>query len=209
MNNEPLNDNDLDGHALFLQIRTAHRLLAAYYQRLLPTIEQISIHFETDYWFWETCRFSKTARNPFTNWKWDMLPATIPRYVFKNINSLKSLSKGDFILEFIVINDTGIRDESKKTEPNALDLKVDVTEANSTLKLNVYTSHDEREEDFYQYWNQLSYPKPNNDLICTWEKGFVTTAFEVPLSDLISENGVRSLKSKIEACLKATLDYKQ
>ncbi len=44
--------NDQNEEDLFLQIRTAHRLLAAYYQRLLPTIEQIANELDLKFYCW-------------------------------------------------------------------------------------------------------------------------------------------------------------
>lgn len=36
------------------------------------------------------------------------------RYVFKHVNDLKRITKGDYIIEFLVVNDSGIDDEKVK-----------------------------------------------------------------------------------------------
>lgn len=186
-----------NGDDLFLQVRTAHRLLAAYYQRLLPSIEQLAVNNGTDFWFWQTCRFSKTTRNPFSNWKWDMLPASIPRYAFKNISTFDSVMKDDFILEFIVINDSGIRDEPMHQEPDALNLNVNVSDAKSLLKINIYKAYKNQNGKFEAVWDQAEYPTVNDSYQCALDGPFVTTAFEVPLCELLTESGVNRVNDRI------------
>ncbi|MEZ8688757.1 hypothetical protein AB6D53_14095 [Vibrio splendidus] len=58
-----MNNSQTEG--LFTQVRTAHRLLAAYYQRLLPTLEQIAHSVNTEFYFWHPVRFDKPGKNPF------------------------------------------------------------------------------------------------------------------------------------------------
>lgn len=200
-----MNNNETE--ELFLQVRTAQRLLAAYYQRLLPAIEKLAKEFDTDFWFWKPCRFSNSARNPFSNWQWDMLPAAIPRYEFKNVANLDKVTKGDFILEFIVMHDTGIRDEKMNSQPDALNMAVKVEDAESLLKLCIYRAHCDQSKSFGAAWNMAEYPKPSQDYQCVLDKGFVTTAFEVPLALFLTEKGIEQLKSKISSSLQRTLDY--
>ncbi|MFH0267299.1 hypothetical protein [Vibrio rumoiensis] len=204
-NNAEIETQNVD--ELFLQVRTAHRLLAAYYQRLLPTVEQIASNNGTNFWFWYTCRFSKTARNPFSNWKWDMLPASIPSYVFKSIDSFESVKKGDLILEFIVINDSGIRDEPRRPEPDALNMQVNVNEAKSLLKINIYKAYRDQSGKFEAVWDQVAYPKVNDSYQCSLDDSFVTTAFEVPLSELLTEDGVNRINERITTSIRKAEEF--
>ncbi|WP_406731799.1 hypothetical protein RJD39_08675 [Vibrio scophthalmi] len=200
-----MNNNETE--ELFLQVRTAQRLLAAYYQRLLPAIEKLAKEFDTDFWFWKPCRFSNSARNPFSNWQWDMLPAAIPRYEFKNVAHLDKVTKGDFILEFIVMHDTGIRDEQRHSEPDALNMAVKVEDAKSLLKLCIYRAHCDQSKSFEAAWNMAEYPKPSPDYHCKLDHDFVTTAFEEPIASFLTEEGIERLKQKIKDSLERTLEF--
>lgn len=200
-----MNNNETE--ELFLQVRTAQRLLAAYYQRLLPAIEKLAKEFDTDFWFWRPCRFSNSARNPFSNWQWDMLPAAIPRYEFKHVNKFDRVTKGDFILEFIVMHDTGIRDEKMHSQPDALNLAVKVEDAKSLLKLCIYRAYCDQSKSFEPAWNMAEYPKPSHYYHCVLDHDFVTTAFEEPIASFLTEEGIENLKFKIATSLQRTLEY--
>ncbi|MFN3735532.1 hypothetical protein [Comamonas testosteroni] len=71
---------------LVSQAQIAHRLIAGFYQRLLPTIQQVTQQFELTFYEWTptvTSRPCKKSMNPADSWAWDMLPmmATIHRFL--------------------------------------------------------------------------------------------------------------------------------
>ncbi|QLE84043.1 hypothetical protein FLM48_02450 [Shewanella sp. Scap07] len=200
-----MNNSEMDD--LFTQIRTAHRLLAAYYQRLLPVIESIALEADTEFYFWSPHRFSPPGQsnaNPFKKWQWDLLPAVVTRYVFKHVNDLKRITKGDYIIEFLVVNDSGIDDEKSKSQPDALTLKVGVNEARSILKLAVYRAVQDEDSDFYKKWNSISYSDYSDSIDVQLDHKFVTAGFEVPLNLLMSDSGVHTVKAKIDQYLLIT-----
>ncbi len=193
-----MNSNNTDD--LFVQVRTAHRLLAAYYQRLLPTIERIAIDVGTEFYFWTPHRFSSAGQsnsNPFKKWQWDLLPAVVTRYVFKHVNDLAKTTKGDYIVEFLVINDSGVNDEKGNTQPNGLEIQVGVEDAKSVLQVGIYRVVNSSDKDFYKQWNALKYPNYNNSENCVLDEHFATIGFEVPISELMTEQGVTSVIDKI------------
>lgn len=197
MSNESINNKDTNTDALFLQVRTAHRLLAAYYQRLLPTIELIASGVGTDFYFWESVNFSKPSRNPFKNWQWDMLPGEATRYVFKQIKDEKQVTKNDYIVEFIVINDTGINDEKYTSQPDALDLKVKVEEARSVLRVGIYRAIVDDEAGFYNQWESGQYPNYSDTVDIELDNKFYKFGFEVPLSQLMTNDGAEWIKERV------------
>lgn len=192
---------------LFTQIRTAHRLLAAYYQRLLPQIEQIALEANTEFYFWQPQRFSAPGQsnsNPFKKWQWDLLPGVVTRYVFKNVKTLKTVTKNDYILEFIVINDSGINDEQCNGQPDALNLNVAVADAKSILRVAIYRAIKDVDAGFYQEWEAGRYPDYTDAVDIEIDNDFIKYGFEIPLESLMTEIGVASIKETIEHYLAKT-----
>lgn len=189
---------------LLTQIRTAHRLLAAYYQRLLPAIEQIAHEANTEFYFWTPTKFNKPGKNPFKKWQWDLLPAVIARYVFKHVNDLSKVTKNDYIIEFIVISDTGINDEKSNTQPDALDLNVTVDDAQSILQISIYRATEDVKNGFYDEWESGRYPNYKSDVGIELDNKFIKYGFEVPISSLMSESGAVSIKETIMTYLAET-----
>ncbi|QDF76221.1 MULTISPECIES: hypothetical protein [Shewanella] len=190
--------NEMD--ELFSQVRTAHRLLAAYYQRLLPTIEKIALESDTEFYFWAPQRFSSPGQsnsNPFKKWQWDMLPGVVTRYVFKNVADINQVTKGDYILEFIVINDSGVNDEQCRGQPDALNLKVAVADAKSDLRVAIYRALEDVKTDFYQEWEAGRYPDYSEAVDIEIDNKFAKYGFEIPLESLMTECGVASIKETI------------
>lgn len=197
--------NEMD--ELFSQVRTAHRLLAAYYQRLLPTIEQIALEVDTEFYFWKPQCFSAPGQsnsNPFTKWQWDLLPAVVTRYVFKNVNDLSTVTRGDYILEFIVINDSGVNDEQCRGQPDALNLKVAVADAKSVLRVAIYRALENVDASFYQEWEAGRYPDYSDAVDIEIDNKFAKYGFEIPLELLMTECGISSIKETIEHYLAKT-----
>lgn len=190
---------------LLLQVRTAHRLLAAYYQRLHPIIGDLAAQADTVFDFWTPQLFEKPARaNPFAKWQWDLLPAAVTRYVFKQVKESSKVTKGDFTLEFLVVNDTGIVKEKGKGELDALALPLDVEHAESIIKVGIYRAAENSDKDYFSQWNSVGYPDYQDEASFKKDKLFVTTGFEFSISLLLTEDGVESVKNRIHKCLETT-----
>ncbi|MCG6307879.1 hypothetical protein K6U49_04495 [Vibrio alginolyticus] len=210
MNNENKED-------LFLQIRTAHRLLAAYYQRLLPTIEQISKELELDFYAWtpkEFARPSKLTTNPFDNWQWDMLPALSTYYVFKNVEDVHKLRLGEWLVEFMVDSDTGVDSGAANgAQPDGLLLPISVEEAQSLLKVSIYTPFNNENANWYKVWNRCQSPKFNDSPLPQVDPDrypIISCGFELRMSELLEEDAVSHIASKtrefIDSALTAALE---
>jgi hypothetical protein len=200
--------NDTNEEDLFLQIRTAHRLLAAYYQRLLPTIEEIANALELKFYVWEPSEFDRPSQfssNLFNRWQWDLLPANCTRYVFIDAESKNSIEVGKCLVVFHVISDTGILKEnwkSTKTQPDGLDLSISAEKAESVLRVQLYAPYENREA----YWHEGLLKKCNMpDLTDNLEAQKVEanvkaciSGFEIPLTELICESAVDDIIKRIE-----------
>lgn len=197
--------NTTSSDDLFLQVRTAHRLIVAYYQRLHPKLEELAGEADVIFDFWTPQLFAKPARsNPFKKWQWDLLPAAVTRYVFKRVAEPEKVTSGDYTLEFVVINDTGIVKTKGKGEPDALTLSPTVEEAQSIIQIGIYRAFQNSDKDYYSEWNNVAYPKYIDDETYQQNKLFFTAGFEVPISTLMTEDGFISVKEKLAFYLSLT-----
>ncbi|MEZ9906112.1 hypothetical protein AB4343_14865 [Vibrio breoganii] len=191
---------------LFVQVRTAHRLLAAYYQRLLPTIESIGKEANTVFDSWTPQLFNRPGKNPFDKWQWDLLPALVARYIFKNVNDNAKVSRNDYVVEFIVINDSGIVEEERHHQPDGLKLKQSVDKAKSVLQVGIYRSAIDSEVSFDRKWNQGNYPDYSKKSQQKWDNDFVVAGFEVPLDNLMTDEGILAINEMIASYLEQTAE---
>lgn len=184
--------NDKD--ALFTQVRSAHRLLAAYYQRLLPTIEQIAIGLDVDFYVWLPKEFRRPAQlstNPFDRWQWDMLPGLSTYYLFKQVENTNKLRVGEYLVEFLVDSDSGVdSDIANGDQPDALKLPVGIADAKSTFTISIYVACKNQDRDWHRdIWNSCApanlceQPGPTRDV----NGSVVSCRFEIPLAELLEE----------------------
>ncbi|WP_439147416.1 hypothetical protein [Vibrio sp.] len=202
---------------LFSQVRTAHRLLAAYYQRLLPTIEQLGKALELDFYVWEPKEFARPTRfttSPFDGWQWDMLPALSTFYVFKSVKDVNKVRVGEYLVEIIIDSDTGVQSEvANGNQPDGIALPTSVEDAQSVLKISVYTPFENQDCNWYhKVWSVCDHPfysdepTPKKD-----DSGYpvVTCGFELPLSALLEKEAVESIASKAREYIDAALIFAQ
>jgi hypothetical protein len=204
--------NQMSPDDLLAQVRTAHRLLAAYYQRLLPTLMRIARTADTNFDFWLPQQFSAPGRsdvNQFDKWQWDLLPALTPRYVFKKVEGSAKVTRNDYVLEFIIINDTGIYEQDFCGQPDALNLDLGVTESRSLIQVGVYRAVTDVNAIFFDEWNQVKYPDYSKDGETKKDKNFVVAGFEVPIQMLMDEDGIVHINDKIQRLLELTAEHEQ
>ena len=114
---------------LVSQAQVAHRLLAGFYQRLLPTINQVAQQLQLNFYEWEptvTSRPCRKSSNPADSWAWDMLPMMAHIQRFMRSENRES-AVGDITLDFFVTFDSNYSDDgdwskwqvSKNKEPDA------------------------------------------------------------------------------------------
>ncbi|MCL1047517.1 hypothetical protein L2737_19635 [Shewanella electrodiphila] len=204
---------NMETDELFTQVRTAHRLLAAFYQRLLPSIEQIAKGLDVDFYTWSPKEFGRPAQlstNPFDRWGWDMLPALSTYYVFKHVEDNNKVRVGEYLVEFLVETDTVVKsDLANGAEPDALNLPQNVGDAKSTLKISVYAPCENSESNWHHnVWNECENhpacetPEPIKDP----DTAVVYCGFEVPLADLMKDGAVDVLIARAQEFIDITVE---
>ncbi|MGB0893367.1 MAG: DUF883 domain-containing protein [Parashewanella sp.] len=193
---------------LLQQVRTAHRLLAAYYQRLLPSIERIATELDTKYYFWKPDKFNSPSAtsNPFIKWKWDLLPAISTLYMFENIDNGKSIKIGDYLVSFSVDSDTSVK--VGKTEPDGLELPKSIDTAESLICIGIYTPFTNEQSHWrFDIWEKGAYPDyqdintPFNCIPDVKGCSIVSCGIKVSISQLMSEKGIEALISRLQELL--------
>ncbi|WP_445778112.1 hypothetical protein [Shewanella sp.] len=197
---------------LFIQVRSASRLLAAYYQRLLPTLAQIAKGLNVDFYTWSPKEFTRPAQlttSPFERWGWDMLPALSTYYVFKHVEDNNKVRVGEYLVEFLVNSDSAVMSNSNNgSEPNALSLSTSVDEAKSTLKISIYAPYKDSEKNWhYGMWNTCPNfpatqdPNPMQNV----DSEAYYSSFEVPLADVMEDGAVDVLVSRAQEFIDVTV----
>ena len=99
------------------QVRTAHRICAAYYQRILPLIERATEELDLKYERWGSWAFSFPSRrsSPFQKWEWDQLPMLNPRFTFTGTTDGDS-STG-YLVTVLLVTDSLVTHETKHDQP--------------------------------------------------------------------------------------------
>ena len=66
------------------QVQNAHRLVVAYYQRMLQTLEAIAHQQNCSFHWWGSQYFAQPCRgstDPLSKWSWDFVPLLAPRII--------------------------------------------------------------------------------------------------------------------------------
>ncbi|MCK8047166.1 hypothetical protein MSG37_19960 [Shewanella sp. 1CM18E] len=206
--------------SLFTQIRSAHRLLASYYQRLLPSIERVASPLGVDFYFWLPREFDRPKQltsSPFDAWKWDMLPGISTYYTFKKVEDVNKLRMGEYLISFWVISDTGVSsEEMNNVEADGLSLPMSVEDADSIIRVGVFTPFKEVDTNwYYNVWNPCPHPEYvalNAEPIVAKDVGgypVVSCGVELPISQLITEKGIQELTDKLAVCRDKALQHAQ
>ena len=203
--------NEKSSEALFTQVRIAHRLLAAYYQRIQHLIDEITTHENLDlsFWFWKPSRFARPTNkgnNPLKKHSWDLLMGVLTEYVFihgeKGNNQL-----GDWILRVNVVSDTSI--EKEGTVQNPLEINTPPEEGSSVLRFYIVGPREDATGNWYGRVQAVLGEKFKDDydnVKCMDGKDNIHAyAFEVPMEQLTAEGSAEELVTKIKTASDAVL----
>lgn len=101
----------------FKVVGQAHRICAAYYQQILPLLNETAQKLDTTFVYWDTWSFCKPPqrnKSPFESWKWDFLPVMDLSFVFSRQKSPgAAMSCDDFVLEFKLLTDSELSWEQR------------------------------------------------------------------------------------------------
>lgn len=197
--------DDIKTQDLFLQIRTAHRMVVAYYKRLLPIIYQVATELDTQFYIWEPSNFARPAglsTNIFDRWEWDLVPGLCTNYLFYKSEDSHKQKIGDWLLDFHVITDTGVIETSKKRNPDPLSLEKNVEDSNSVLRIYIYVPKKDNTLNWYSgIWKNSDCPKLSespNKIVVDEENEILANGFEIQLSELVEKGSTELLVERIK-----------
>ena len=197
-------------HDPFAQVRQAHRICGAYYQHILPMINEVAQKMEASFLLWDTWSFNKPPRrgaNPLENWKWDFLPMMDVSFVFsKQQQPNTPMTATDYVLDFKLVTDSELECDQRAlqygedVEPTATGLKTTSEEAKSYL--NVYLFSAVNDDATYaspeELWgNYDGYPETVSKMQLSDDKNIKGIGFSVPLAEIADDGGVNRLVEKI------------
>ncbi len=194
--------------ALFNQVRTAHRLLASYYNRIHQLISDVTgdERLGLEFFVWDPTAFSRPCRrtsNILDRWSWDLLPGGLTQYLFLQGSAEKPQLPGEWMLIMHVISDTGVLDQKMEGYVDATELSVSTDDAHSVLRCSLVAPH--RKLDLYwvdDIWDTIGYPNCTETpkIECMDEaQQIYACAFEIPLEELTDKNSADKLVQKIIA----------
>tara|TARA_R110001592_G_scaffold319321_1_gene596859 strand:- start:7555 stop:8199 length:645 start_codon:yes stop_codon:yes gene_type:complete len=193
--------------ALFSQVRVAHRLLAAYYNRVHQLIRDVTgdERLGLEFFVWEPTKFDRPCRrtsNILDRWSWDLLPGVIAEYLFLQGSTEKPQQPGEWLLVLHVISDTVVFDEELEEELDATELSVSADDAHSVLRCYLVAPHQELDlywaDDIWAYLDD--YPKctesPERQCMDD-DQQIYASAFEIHFEKLTDKNSADELVKKI------------
>lgn len=197
-------------HDPFAQVRQAHRICGAYYQQILPLINEVAQKMGTSFLLWDTWSFNLPPRrrvNPLESWKWDYLPMMDVSFVFsKQEQPSTPMATTDYVLDFKLVTDSELEHHQRvlqytqDEEPLATKLKTPVEKAKSYL--NVYLFSVMNDDAAYsspeEMWDSYDgYPDTNSKVHLSDNNQIRGIGFSVPLMDIANDNSVDMLVGKI------------
>lgn len=195
-----------NNNALLEQVRTAHRLLAAFYQRLHGNIRDLGAALDLNFYVWEpvyTARPTNLSTNPLERWQWDMLPAMASYFIFKTDCKPDQVEVGHYMVEIKVDSDTGFDGKVQRgQQPDALNLATSVEQAESKLSVRVYAPTQEL--DLYWYhdiWRKCVGESVNQEPMLSDKYPMVSAQFEMNISELMEEGALEQLIERTNALI--------
>jgi hypothetical protein len=196
-------------HDPFAQVRQAHRICGAYYQQILPMINEVAQRVGTSFLLWEVWSFNKPANkktNPFETWRWDYMPMLDVSFVFsKQEQPDTPMTPVDYVLDFKLVTDSELEYRQRELqygeeEPLATKLKIPVEKAKSYL--NIYLFSAVHNDGIYlsaeKMWNSYTgYPKTDSQIHLSDNGQITGIGFSIPLMDIANDDGVNQLVEKI------------
>lgn len=203
---------NLNNDELFSQIRSAHRMVVAYYKRLFPIIREVATRLELSFYAWSPSEFDKPGQmstNVLERWEWDMLPGACTNYLFFNAKNSNAQEVGEWMLDMHVITDTGMLsvdgegiEKGLHGNQDPLEMEVPVDAADSVLRVYLFVPTRNASLNWYHgIWRECDYPQLTNDPkheLVDEDNQIYATGFEVSLSSLTEDNAVDLLLEKID-----------
>lgn len=165
-------DQQQDFDDLVSQAQVAHRLLAGFYQRLLPTINQVAQQLQLNFYDWEPTVTSWPCRkssNPADSWTWDMLPMMAHTQRFMRSENRQS-AVGDITLDFFVTFDSNYSDDEgwsnwQVSEPDATNMPI----GRALVELNLGRCEKHHKSGLKELWMNANELNKEEQWIGRWQ----------------------------------------
>lgn len=193
----------------FSVVRQAHRICAAYYQQILPLINETASLLGTEFFFRDQWSFNpppQRSRNPFTCGGWDFLPLMDTSFAFgRQQTATNKMGSEDFVVDFRLVTDSELaweqRDEKygENEKPLASALKTAPENTESFLNIYLFAACENGTYDSpFMLWDSYSgYPETDGTVTLAEGEPIKAIGFRVQLHELAHEGSVDELVERI------------
>lgn len=163
------------------QVQRSHRLLAGFYQRILPSLDDISASFGANFWYWSPIAFDRPcmgSTKPSRKWGWDYLPMVASQFLY-----VRSDTTDPVFIELRLHTDPAILpgQRSPKGEPAPANLP----DAEPALRIYLYWLVPGSSVDIKSEWEEVEHPGGEADSVTRLSENLWGTWMDIPLADHI------------------------
>jgi len=167
--------------SLVTQVQKSHRLLAGFYRRILPALDELAAKFGAGFWFWEPIDFDRPCRSgtkPSSKWAWDYLPMLNAQFAYARTDEEQQA-----IIQFQLHTDPSVLKQNRQGsgQPDPLNLP----DAIPVIRLYVYWLENGSVLDIKKQWEDVGYPKGEAFSISQLNSELRGTWWEIELADLV------------------------
>lgn len=196
-----------DAKLMVDQIQNAHRILVAFYQRILPIFDTTANNFEcTTFTHWgplNTDRVCTKKTRPSTKWAWGFVPLFTSIHVYWKTSGDKSSTR-DLGLSFLLITDDNfLGDKLKTLKIKGMPDPVSLPLGNAHIGVYAYKPIKSSKESFETLWDASGDIDDENLNTGEWNDvggGLKSMGFTFPLADIFIDSNtiIKKLEQYIE-----------
>lgn len=191
---------------ILIQVRQAHRVCGAFYQRMIPLIQQIAEELELEFNVWAPRYFKRPPQrstSPFNEWQWNFLPLINAGFVFSFQQEAEKINDDDYVMDIEVVVDSSLDRETYKTfygqeQADACHLHEKVESAESYLKIYLFKAKQSMSGNVFDcLWDNYDGYPPLTGVIDKGTDDAKGIGFKVPLAQCMEDNAPEILVEKI------------
>lgn len=190
---------------LVSDVQVAHRLLVAYYERLLARLDLLARELDLDFWDWrpaENARPCRSTTQPGQKWLWDMLPLFASNHRYRKVRT-ESLKRGDILVIFSPYADDSFHSDNRGNDGSSGPDPLKLSFGKGVLYVEVYRCVKNSKVTWTESLQNAEYLHYERD---EWQDvgfGLRAQAFEFELAQLMRSPD--TLRHKVQALLEAPL----
>lgn len=143
------------------QVQIAHRLCVGFYQRLLPSIQEVATALECSFCSWNPAETNRPAGQyvaPQDKWAWDLVPMFATQHVYERVAG-DFASQGDLSLTFTIYLDENF----KKSQRKKLGIKgqpdpINLPKGGATVEVCIHRCTEDSKASFDSLWDAARWP---------------------------------------------------